>query len=134
MKIAVLSDIHGNLPALKAVLKDIVKQKADEIYSLGDQIGFFPYLDETLDLLDRTGVICLQGNFEETSDSEGKRISNRQNQRDFRTLPRVLQIEREGVHILMTHKEEWAECSKGSLHLFGHTHESFFTVAETNVH
>ncbi|TCK83647.1 metallophosphoesterase family protein [Albibacterium bauzanense] len=36
MKIALFSDIHGNLPALEAVFEDIAKHQPDEIYCLGD--------------------------------------------------------------------------------------------------
>jgi len=39
MKIAVISDIHGNLEALKATLQDIKKKKIDKIYCLGDIIA-----------------------------------------------------------------------------------------------
>lgn len=38
MKIAIISDIHGNLEALKATLKDIEKRKVDKIICLGDII------------------------------------------------------------------------------------------------
>ncbi len=36
MKIAVLSDIHGNLPALRAVLADVAREGVDTIVNLGD--------------------------------------------------------------------------------------------------
>ncbi|RKY15727.1 MAG: hypothetical protein DRP63_06510, partial [Planctomycetota bacterium] len=36
MKIAVISDIHANLPALKAVLRDVRPQGAEEIYCVGE--------------------------------------------------------------------------------------------------
>lgn len=36
MKIAIISDIHGNLEALKTTLKDIEKRKVDKIICLGD--------------------------------------------------------------------------------------------------
>lgn len=39
MRIAVISDIHGNLPALRAVLADIEAQSPDSIVNLGDSLG-----------------------------------------------------------------------------------------------
>ena len=36
MKIAVISDIHGNMDAVKAVMEDIKKEKCDKIFVLGD--------------------------------------------------------------------------------------------------
>ena len=41
-RLAILSDIHGNLDALIAVLKDIEGQQVDDIYCLGDIIGYGP--------------------------------------------------------------------------------------------
>ena len=38
-KIAIISDIHGNLEALKSVLIDIKKENINNIYCLGDIIG-----------------------------------------------------------------------------------------------
>ncbi|MBD2250406.1 metallophosphoesterase family protein [Nostoc parmelioides] len=43
MKIAVMSCIHSNYEALDAVLLDIDQQKADQIYCLGDLVGYGPY-------------------------------------------------------------------------------------------
>lgn len=51
MKIAILADIHGNLPALQAVLQDCLRQGYDEIYSIGDAIAIGPQPAECLDLL-----------------------------------------------------------------------------------
>ena len=94
MKIAVLSDIHGNYPALKLVLEDAVKQNANEIYSLGDQTGFFPYLGKALDLLDEYNVTCIQGNYEESDGKhlrdENEWVRQQEGGRDFGALPRVL--------------------------------------------
>lgn len=39
MKIAIISDIHGNLEVLKATLKDINKKQVDKIICLGDTIA-----------------------------------------------------------------------------------------------
>ena len=51
MKIAVLTDIHGNLPALQAALKAIGQEGCDAIYHTGDSIGIGPYPAECLELL-----------------------------------------------------------------------------------
>jgi len=61
VKRAVISDIHGNLEALQAVLQDIDKQDVDEIYCLGDVIGYGPNPRECIDLC-RDFSMCLLGN------------------------------------------------------------------------
>jgi predicted phosphodiesterase len=48
-RIALISDIHSNLPALQAVLGDIDGQQVDAIYCLGDVVGYGPRPIETLD-------------------------------------------------------------------------------------
>jgi diadenosine tetraphosphatase ApaH/serine/threonine PP2A family protein phosphatase len=48
--IAVLSDIHGNLEALRAVLADAQRQGAGAVYCLGDVVGYGPNPRECLDL------------------------------------------------------------------------------------
>lgn len=60
-KTAILSDIHGNLEALLAVLKSIEQQKVDRIYCLGDVIGYGPNPKECLDLCQQFDL-CLLGN------------------------------------------------------------------------
>jgi len=65
MRIALIADIHANLPALEAVLKDIRRRHApDMILSLGDQINLGPCPRETLALLRENRVKCLHGNHE----------------------------------------------------------------------
>ncbi len=51
VKRALISDIHGNLEALEAVLSDIAEVSVDEIYCLGDIIGYGPNPCECLDLV-----------------------------------------------------------------------------------
>jgi predicted phosphodiesterase len=43
MRIAIFSDIHGNLPALEAVLSDIASLHVDAVYCLGDLVGYAPF-------------------------------------------------------------------------------------------
>lgn len=40
MRIAIISDIHANLPAFEEVLKDIDRQEVDAVYCLGDLVGY----------------------------------------------------------------------------------------------
>ncbi len=48
--IAILSDIHGNLEALQAVLADIEQQNVEAVYCLGDVVGYGPNPIECVDL------------------------------------------------------------------------------------
>lgn len=65
MRIALLADIHGNLPALAAALADIQRKHApDSIVSLGDQVNLGPSPREVLAMLRENGVTCLHGNHE----------------------------------------------------------------------
>ena len=64
MRIALIADIHGNLPALEAGLKAIRAHAPDMIVSLGDQVNLGPNPREVLALLDDAGVKCLHGNHE----------------------------------------------------------------------
>jgi diadenosine tetraphosphatase ApaH/serine/threonine PP2A family protein phosphatase len=62
---AILSDIHGNLEALQAVLADAARFSVDEIYCLGDTVGYGgPNPRECLDLAMQWDVVLL-GNFDE---------------------------------------------------------------------
>jgi len=53
MRIAVISDIHGNLEALVRCLDDIERSGVDQIVSLGDVIGYGPQPEEVLVLLEK---------------------------------------------------------------------------------
>jgi predicted phosphodiesterase len=61
---AILSDIHGNLEALGAVLADIESRGITEIVCLGDVIGYGPNPRECLDLI-RGADILVRGNHED---------------------------------------------------------------------
>lgn len=66
MKIAVLSDIHGNAPALTAVITDIQRWKPDRIIVNGDIVSRGPYSKEVLEILstDFSESTLLMGNHE----------------------------------------------------------------------
>ena len=63
MKYAVISDIHSNLTALEAALKEIEDHfKADEIWCLGDIVGYGPDPHECINLIRETCAVCVAGN------------------------------------------------------------------------
>ena len=64
--IAVLSDIHGNLEALQAVLSEIERQDVDAIYCLGDLIGYGPDPLPCIEIAMKWEVV-LQGHFDQSS-------------------------------------------------------------------
>lgn len=69
MRYAILADIHGNLPALEAVLADLSDQSIDEILVAGDLVSGCPYPHETLSLLRELNqrflaCRCIRGNNE----------------------------------------------------------------------
>lgn len=69
MKIAVISDIHGNMQALENVLKDIEKEKCEKIYCLGDLAMAGPEPVKTIEkikeLFDNNKLELIQGNTDE---------------------------------------------------------------------
>ncbi len=62
MNVAVISDIHANLPALKTVLGEIDRSGADEIWCLGDAVGYGAEPAECLKLLAERCSVFLVGN------------------------------------------------------------------------
>ncbi|MBZ3683477.1 metallophosphoesterase family protein [Providencia rettgeri] len=64
MKIAVISDIHGNLSALQAVLADIEKESVDLVVNLGDILSGPLYPFETANLLMQLDYPTIKGNHE----------------------------------------------------------------------
>ncbi|QNK63884.1 metallophosphoesterase [Pedobacter sp. PAMC26386] len=63
--IAIFSDVHGNLPALRTVLNDIKKRKADQVYCLGDLVDFAPWTNEVIETIKSLKISCLMGNHDE---------------------------------------------------------------------
>jgi predicted phosphodiesterase len=67
MKYALISDIHANLPALRAVLADIdARTDVGATYHLGDLVGYAPWPDETVALLRERRIEGIAGNYDST--------------------------------------------------------------------
>jgi predicted phosphodiesterase len=62
-----MSDIHGNQPALRAVLADIAaRRELGAVYHLGDLVGYAPWPDEVVAMLWREGISGVAGNYDST--------------------------------------------------------------------
>ena len=125
MKIAVISDIHANLIALKTVLEDIKNQNCDKIFCLGDLAMAGPQPVETVDFIrEQTDWTIIQGNTDKLIvDYSSELFENMMNtfplmakalredvkvlsedQKEFlRKLPPQKELEIEGVKILLVH-------------------------------
>lgn len=73
MKRALISDIHGNIEALRAVLDDIREQGVSNIYCLGDIIGYGPNPCDCLDTVIERCKLTIMGNHDQAAlfDPEG---------------------------------------------------------------
>lgn len=108
MKIALLSDIHANLPAFEAVLEDLKNQNPDAVYCLGDLVGYNVWPNQVIGLVRKHGIATIAGNHDlkvstvlssegdcgkdENSEYAYKLVGNKE--RDYLlTLPRHLRLE-----------------------------------------
>lgn len=66
MRALIITDIHGNLPALEAVLEDA--GEVDAVWCLGDVVGYGPYPNECVQLVrSQANLVCLLGNHDAAS-------------------------------------------------------------------
>jgi putative phosphoesterase len=125
MRIALLSDIHANLPALVAVLDDVQGQEISEIWNLGDLIGYNPFPDDVVRMLQSLpNVTSIVGNYDLKVLAFGKNQSkwkgikspakffsfqwtakhiSRSTRAFIKKLPQQLRREVEGSNFLLTH-------------------------------
>lgn len=127
MKVAVISDIHGNMQALSAVLEDIKKENCEKILCLGDLAMAGPEPDKAIEVIkelyDEQKLELIQGNTDEMIAYYDKfgalvkekfpvmgkaleddvRIISQEQKKFFATLPVQKQLIIEGVKVLMVH-------------------------------
>jgi putative phosphoesterase len=65
VRIALFSDIHGNLQALEAVLADIAAQRPDAVYCLGDLVGYGANPNEVTERVRGGGYQTVMGNYDD---------------------------------------------------------------------
>lgn len=64
MRIAVISDVHANLPALLAVLKDMAGRGVEGVISLGDLVGYGPHPNEVVEKMRELDISGVVGNYD----------------------------------------------------------------------
>ena len=62
MRVALISDIHANLMALKTVLDEVAQDEVDQVVCLGDVANLGPQPKESLELIRERGIPCVMGN------------------------------------------------------------------------
>lgn len=69
--IGVISDIHGNYPALSAVMAELKRKNCNKIICLGDITGYYCMINECIKLLRENNVVCIKGNHDSYLIGEG---------------------------------------------------------------
>ena len=65
MKVAIISDIHGNMDAFRQVLKDIEASGIDAVVCLGDNVGYGPEPEQVIREVRERNIPCVMGNHEQ---------------------------------------------------------------------
>jgi putative phosphoesterase len=63
-RVAVITDIHANLPALEAALEAIERLDVDAVYCGGDLVGYGPHPNEVCRLIEERGIPTIYGNYD----------------------------------------------------------------------
>jgi len=125
MKVALIGDVHGNLPALEAVLADAERRGLATVWNVGDFVGYGPFPDEVVKLLrGRPDTVSIAGNYDlkalKFRKKSGKWQKTKRREKWFafkwaydnlsnksrkylRSLPKEIRLEAEGWRVLLTH-------------------------------
>jgi len=126
MRIAIFSDIHGNLQALEAVLADIHRQQPDAVYCLGDLVGYGANPNEVTERIRHNAFPTIMGNYDDgvgfdrdecgcayREDAERERGQRSlewtrvrvtaENKAYLRTLKPEMRFEADGKRVLLVH-------------------------------
>ncbi|MBV9791217.1 MAG: metallophosphoesterase family protein [Chloroflexi bacterium] len=64
-RIAIISDLHGNIPALEATLEDIRRREISRVFCLGDLVGKGPHSARAVDLCREVCELTVRGNWDD---------------------------------------------------------------------
>jgi len=124
MKIALLGDIHANLPALETVLDHAYSREVDAIWNTGDWVGYNAFPNQVITRLRKTEAISIVGNYDlkvlrfKKKKKKWRRSKNPQkylafrwayktltksNKQYLRTLPREIVMRFGKFSVMLTH-------------------------------
>jgi len=126
MRLAVFSDVHGNLAALEAVLQDIKRRSTDYTVCAGDLVGYGPFPNQVIELITSGEIPSVMGNYDDGvgfsrmvcgcdyPDPEAQRSGERsitwtkeqttiENKKVLAGLPREIRLETKGKQLLVVH-------------------------------
>jgi len=124
MKVALLGDIHANLPALQCVLHHAKLCGAEAIYNTGDSIGYGAFPDEVVTILRRNKVVSILGNYDlkiirhgavkgvrrpdgtfnpDSAMGWSYRALSENNRSYLKSLPKIIRVSLQGKTILLVH-------------------------------
>lgn len=125
-QIAIFSDVHANLPALEAVVADIEARNLNNLYCLGDLVGYGTFPNEVVAVIRERGIPTVMGNYDQgvgnSSDDcgcayktpEAKALGNRsiawtnqhtsdENKAYLRQLPAQIPLQLRGLRVVLVH-------------------------------
>ncbi|MDD4127130.1 MAG: CHAD domain-containing protein [Methanomicrobium sp.] len=123
LRIALIGDVHANLPALEAVLLDAKERGATAILNTGDFVGYGAFPDEVISILRKNHIISVIGNYDISVLKEGvkkdkNRFGNRskrlamkwayenisdENKLYLKSLPKYIRINLNNKSLYLTH-------------------------------
>jgi putative phosphoesterase len=124
MRVALIGDVHANLPALEAVLEHARGQRVDEVWGVGDWVGYGAFPDEVVRSLQQHSVKAIIGNYDlsvlkvEAKRAKWQQVGPPENwqpaawayehlgegSREYlRSLPPEIRLQVQGRRILLTH-------------------------------
>src|SRR5664279_2991240 len=65
MRIALIGDVHANLPALEAVLRHALQNGAQTVWNVGDFVGYGPFPDQVVRRIQSEGIPSIIGNYDQ---------------------------------------------------------------------
>lgn len=124
MKVALIGDVHANLPALEAVLAHARKQNVKAIWNIGDWVGYNAFPNEVVERLKKERAVSIIGNYDlkvlrfkkrqekwQQSKQPQKYLAfkwayktlSKKNRKYLRSLPREIVFRYADMSILLTH-------------------------------